>query len=183
MKKSQITLAVLATILLAGGVYYLRIKSRVVSKTNDKVGGSIFTSIKDALSKDITLACEFKDDRGVSVKSYIKNGSVRIMSTSVETNSDQTSDIILKDKKMYMWGAKTKQGFMYEISDTNSDNPSDIAKGQNYLDMIDKYKDSCKVATVEDSYFVIPSDVKFQDMNKMLEDLKKQMPQVELPKQ
>ena len=49
--------------------------------------------------------------------------------------------------------------------------------------MIDKYKDSCKVASVEDSYFVTPNDVNFQDMNKFLEDLQNQMPQIELPEQ
>ena len=39
--------------------------------------------------------------------------------------------------------------------------------------MIDQYKDSCKVATVADSYFTAPTDVNFQDMSKLLEDLQK----------
>ena len=42
--------------------------------------------------------------------------------------------------------------------------------------MIDKYKDSCKTAVIEDSYFSEPKDVKFQDMSKLLQDIKNQVP-------
>ena len=85
---------------------------------------------------------------------------------------------------MYIWDGKTKQGFVYETKDEDTSNQNvgmtagEVVKSDSYLNMIEKYKDSCKVSTVEDSYFVPPTDVKFQDMTKFLEDIKNQMPSI-----
>ena len=113
---------------------------------------------------------------------YNKNGAVRVTSIG-GTTENQSSDIIIKDKKMYMWDLKTKQGFVYDIPDEEGGNNigtevNEVSQSESYLNMIETYKDSCKVSTVEDSYFTPPTDVKFQDMSKLLEDLKKQMPQI-----
>ena len=72
---------------------------------------------------------------------------------------------------MYMWDSKTKEGFVYSINEENGN--SEAVKSDSYFEAIDKYKDSCKIATVMDSYFTIPTDVNFQDMSKLLEDLQK----------
>ena len=182
--KNKKVLVVIALLLLAlvGGASYMKLKGgKTASSGSNSTSGtkSVFTSVKDALSKNITLVCEFKDESGTSVKSYIKNGAVRVTSTG-GTGSSQSGDIIMKDKKMYMWDVKTKQGFVYDIPDAEDSSVgttgSKLNQSESYLNMIDKYKDSCKVATVEDSYFVPPTDVKFQDMSKLLEDLQKQVP-------
>lgn len=169
MKKVLIIVGILL-LLLIGVVVYSKQKN---NKTPENVTttNNVFTSIKDALSKNITLVCDFKDDSGVSTKSYIKNGAIRISSEG---------EIIMKDKKMYMWDLKTKQGFVYDVPDQDISS-TEANQSENYLNMIDKYKDSCKMATVEDSFFIPPSDIKYQDMSKLLEDLKKQIPQ--LPQQ
>ncbi len=174
-----VTLLVVSSIVLFKG-------QKTGSEVNNKnvANKNVFTSIKDAMSKDISLVCEFNDENGNSTKSYIKNGAVRI---TTDNESSQEGEIIIKDKKMYMWDLKTKEGFVYDVPDNETENSTsgsnEINQSENYLSMIDKYKDSCNISTVEDSYFVAPKDVKFQDMNKFLEELKSQMPQVELPNQ
>jgi len=183
-KKSLYIVVAVVLLLLVGGASYMKLKgNKVTSPTSNSATESkgIFASVKDALSKKMTLVCEFKDEKNVSVKSYIKNGAVRVTSTG-GTTENQSGDIIIKDKKMYMWDVKTKQGFVYDIPDSDTNNigtssGNEASLSENYLNMIDKYKDSCEIATVEDSYFTPPTDVKFQDMSKLLEDLKKQMPQ------
>lgn len=180
MNKKVIIAVVVVLVLILGGLFYFKNASKELN--SNMVPKDVFTSVKDALSKKMTLVCEFKNDTGASTKSYIKNGAVRV-STTNEISTNQSDDIIIKDKKMYMWDLKTKQGFVYDIPDESTNNQadatgSDVIKSDAYFKMIDKYKDSCKVATVEDSYFVPPTDVKFQEMNKLLEDIKKQMPQV-----
>lgn len=182
MKKKVPIIAVILLLLLGGG--YVFMKSRVVNKDVDSgmvEKSNVFTSIKDAMSKNVTLICEFKDQTGASTKSYIKNGAVRISSAG-STNENQAGEIVMKDKKMYMWDLKTKQGFVYEIPDSENNQigatATEINQSENYLNMIETYKDSCKVTSVEDSYFDLPEDVKFQDMSKLLEDLKNQMPQI-----
>lgn len=189
-KRVLFTSILLLLVVFVSGVSYLKFKNNNTNSDNVEDSGTadnVVTSIKDALSKKVTLVCEFKDDSGSSVKSYIKNGAIRIMTNNnVESGA---GEIIIKDKKMYMWDVKTKQGFMYDVpeeseNDTASITNGDVVKSESYLNMIDKYKDSCKVSSVEDSYFDLPSDIKFQDMAKFLEDIKSQMPQgFELPNQ
>lgn len=179
-KKTLIIIGIALAVVLIGG-YFLNSKKDNQKNENTKSDQkNVFTSVKDALSKNITLVCDFNDEQGTSTKSYIKNGAVRV-STSDSLNS--SGEIIMKDKKMYMWDMKTKTGFIYEVEDSEEGQTnqvgmtgSEVVKSEQYLDMIEKYKDSCKVATVEDSYFTPPTDVKFQDMSKLLEDLKSQMP-------
>lgn len=138
------------------------------------------TSIKDALTSNVTLSCEFTEETGNVTKSYIKNGAVRVSMV----NNDKANEIIIKDQKMYLWDEGKKEGFIYDVSNNQDDDQPDmdvtnknISSSDFYLNMIDKYKDHCKVTTVSDSYFVIPADINFQDMNKLLENLKQQMPQ------
>lgn len=180
-KKTLISILLLLLVVFVSAISYMKFKNNNDSQLDtkgDTENKSVFTSIKDALSKDVTLVCEFKDDSGVSTKSYIKNGAVRISSEG---------EIVMKDKKMYMWDVKTKEGFIYEIPDSEDSKigatSTEINQSESYLNMIETYKDSCKVTSVEDSYFELPKDVKFQDMSKLLEDLKNQMPQIELPNQ
>jgi uncharacterized protein (UPF0333 family) len=178
-KKALISILLLLLVVFVSGISYMKFKNSNKSESKSTTENkSVFTSIKDALSKDVTLVCEFKDDSGVSTKSYIKNGAVRISSEG---------EIVMKDKKMYMWDVKTKEGFVYEIPDSEDSQigatSTEINQSESYLNMIETYKDSCKVTSVEDSYFELPKDVKFQDMSKILEDLKNQMPQIELPNQ
>jgi hypothetical protein len=184
--KKLIVIVAFILVLIAVGASYFR------SKNNDDVNitesKNVFTSVKEALTKNITLACEFNESES-TFRSYIKNGAVRIITSG--DNSIQAGEMIMKDNRMYVWDSKTKEGFVYDIpKDVDGDSEGigmasqEVVSSERYLDMIDKYKDSCKVATLDDSFFTPPTDVKFQDMSKFLEDLKSQMPQgYELPNQ
>ncbi len=176
-KKLLIIIGIIALLLLVSGVMYSKSKVYKAPESSESTETKgMFTSVKEALSKKMTLACEFSDDKGVVTKSYIKNGAIRVTTGDM---ADQSSEFIMKDDKMYMWNTKTKEGFVYDTPDANSDiTNSQVNQSDAYLNMIDQYKDSCKVTTVSDSYFTLPKDVEFKDMSKMLEDLKKQMPQV-----
>ena len=189
-KKALIVLGVLLLLILVGGASYTRLKgSKTSSNENLSASKSVFESVKDALNKNLSLSCEFTDDKGSLVKSYIKNGPVRITSTTKAEvdGSIQTSEIILKDKTMYIWDDTTKKGFIYPIEDQETSIDSGVTQetvtSESYLAMIDQYKDLCKVEVNADSLFVTPTDVSFQDMTKFLEDLKTQMPQVEIPQE
>lgn len=183
MNKKIVLIGVLALMLVVGGVSYSRLKSGKFSfsspSSSPKSEGA-FSSIKDALSKSISLSCEFTDDTGRITKSYIKNGAVRITNKGRDTNN-QAGEVIIKGKVMHVWDEKTKQGFVYESeeepdSSTSSSGNYNSSDGSSYLSMIDKYKDYCKVQAVEDSLFTIPEDVKFQDMSQFLKNIKSSMP-------
>lgn len=189
LKNKSVLLAVIFIVLALSG--YFLYKSNNSKNTELKNGeesknGSVFTSIKDALSKDVTLYCDFNEGN-VSFKSYIKNGAVRVTTSSTEKG--QSGDMIMKNNKMYIWDSTTKTGFIYDVpedsesSNVSVDSSSSTTGSTNYLGLIDQYKDSCKVTAVEDSLFVEPKDIDFKDMTKFLEDLQQQMPQVNIPQQ
>jgi hypothetical protein len=187
-KKLIVAVGVVALLSLFGWFYLSKIAGNNNSLNTESNQKSIFTSVKDALTQNVTLACEFSESSS-SFKSYIKNGAVRVSTT--DNTSTQAGEMLMKDNKMYVWDSKTKEGFVYDIpKDTEGNDEKvgmtgqEVVSSESYLNMIDKYKDSCKVATIDDSYFIAPKDVKFQDMSKLLEDLKNQIPQgYELPNQ
>ena len=181
--KKAIYIVILILLVLVGGFFYTKSKKTSSPGMDLNLSGdtNIFVSVKDALSKNLTFACEFKDETGVSTTSYIKNGAVRVSSIN---ESGETSEMIFKDNKMYTWDLATKEGIVYDVSDsedTDADSESVVSTNDKvaaYYNMIDLYKDSCKVTAVSDSYFEIPTDVKFQDMNEFLQNMMNQIPQL-----
>lgn len=174
-----IIIAVILLLLALGGGYFL-LKGNKVSNPNEaQVAGvtpspaseeNVFTSIKDALSKSISLECSY-DTGGNKVNSYIKNGAVR--TNIVSNNAQESGSIIIKDKKMYFWNGKT--GFTMELPDINdlekiASNAANknATSGKDMINDLEKYKDQCKPGVVSDDLFVPPADVKFTDFSQIM---------------
>lgn len=191
--KKLLPVLLLLLLLGVGGYFYLSSRGMVPkaplgSAGNTTQSGSIFTSIKDALSKSMSLKCVYKDEKGVETRTYIKGGAVRVMMTSAK-EGEQPNNIVMKDKMMYMWNDTTKTGFSYKIEEPKDVTPFPTAEDktanketgddqkESVLAQIEKYKDACKVETVADSMFAVPTDVKFQDMNALQEQMMKGLPQ------
>jgi hypothetical protein len=86
-------------------------------------------------------------------------------------------DMLMRDNKMYFWNKD--MAYMMEFnpqemmeqgekaSQNGQTNPEDT------IEAMEKYKDSCRSASVPDSMFDLPEGVKFQDYSNMT---KKMMP-------
>jgi hypothetical protein len=193
--KNVIIALVLVAILGVGGYLYMnskgmvpKVPSAMIGDNADKAGG-VFTSIKDALSKSISLKCIFKDEQGVETTSYIKNGAVRVTMAST-ADPKQPDNIIMKDKKMHMWNMASKEGIVLEFKEPENVTPlptapqgedapatGDQGQQESILATIEKYKDACKPEVVADSMFTIPTDVKFQDMSALQREMMKGLEQ------
>lgn len=177
MKK---VLPVIIVLLVVVAGYFLIGAKKPGTSLLQKPEGNVFTSIQDALSKSLSLKCVYKDEKGIQTTTYIKGGAVRVNMEGI-TDNEQPGSIILKDKKMYMWNEVSKTGFTYTITEPVVTPGTDKApavdnKDASVLAEIEKYKDSCKTEVIADSFFVPPSDVKFQDMSAFTEGLMKQVP-------
>ncbi|MFA6017115.1 MAG: hypothetical protein WC744_03445 [Patescibacteria group bacterium] len=187
--KKILPVLVILLILGVGGYFYMNSKGAIPkapigTASNNTASTNVFNSIKDALSKSLSLKCVYKDERGVQTTTYIKGGAVRVSMVEDKDNKEQPNAVILKDKKMYMWNETTKAGFTYTLTEPKI-SPSketgvtpEVAanKDASVLAEIEKYKDSCKTEVIADSFFVPPTDVKFQDMSAFTENLMKQIP-------
>lgn len=166
--------AIVIVALAAGGYFYLN-KSQTKApsqdpNTNQSQTGNVFTSIKDALSKSLSLQCDFTED-GRKTVSYIKNG--RIRADIASSNTNESGHVVIKDKTMYFWQDGKNEGFMMTFSDQDVDNAQKTA-GQatnpgDVMDMLERFKDSCKASAVSDSLFDQPSNVTFQDFSKLMQ--------------
>jgi hypothetical protein len=178
---------------LGGGYFYLSYRDITpkapLGLSGNQTGGNVFTSIKDALSKSLSLKCVYKNEEGVETTTYIKGGAVRVMMTSAAAGDEQPDNIIMKNKMMYMWNNTTKTGFSLKLEEPKDLTPFPTVKQdrnavkkedqqESVLAEIEKYKDACKAEVVSDSMFSVPTDVKFQDMNALQEQMMKKVPQV-----
>lgn len=189
--KKILPVIIVLVLLGIGGYFYLSSKGKVPTSGLGNNTNNIFSSIKDALSKSISLKCVYKNEQGVETTTYIKNGAVRVMTTE-SGDTEQPNNFIIKDKKMYMWSDVNKTGFAFSVPDSTSTTPYPTAKEDNtmfspeksnsqdqesVLAEIEKYKDACKAETIADSMFSIPTDVKFQDMDALQEQMMENIPQ------
>ena len=190
MKKLLPVLLIL--IFLGGGYFYISFRGITpkapLGLSGNQTGGNVFTSIKDALSKSLSLKCVYKNEEGVETTTYIKGGAVRVMMTSAAAGDEQPDNIIMKNKMMYMWNNTTKTGFSLKLEEPKDLTPFPTVKQdgnavkkedqqESVLAEIEKYKDACKAEVVSDSMFSVPTDVKFQDMSALQEQMMKTIPQ------
>lgn len=190
--KKLIPVLLILVLIGIGGYFYLNSKNfspKTIMNQAEKTAqsGNVFTSIKDALSKSISLTCSYKDEQGKPTTVYIKAGSVRSTFDNA-TDKTQPNNVILTGGKMYLWNDSTKAGFMYtmkapaqtspfpttaKITASPTEEASSADKSQSFLAAIEKFKNACKPGAVDASLFVPPTDVKFQDMDAILNEMKK----------
>jgi len=130
-------------------------------------GKTIFDSIKDAMSKSLSLECKYAE-KETEVVAYIKGKSVR---SDSEYQGTKTS-VIIKDNQMWLWTNKDNQGMVLDVGESSQDqagqtgttNPDDV------IEAIEKYKQNCRQTIVADSLFNPPGNIDFQDLSQMLKN-------------
>lgn len=180
MKSKQLIIAAILILLLAGGGYLFLNKSSSkpaasTTDTSKKEGGSVFSSIKDALSKSLSLQCEYSDESGRKTMVYIKGGAIR-SNVSGKTAQESGSSIV-KDGKLYFWNSKEGIMMAFNMQDLGKEITPVQSGGnpQSSVQDLEKYKENCKPAAVDSSLFSPPSDVKFTDFSKTIQDAQKSL--------
>lgn len=168
MNKNILIAGLVLVALLVGVGGYLFMNQKKVdvspSTSESQTPTDVITSIKDAFSTGASFECTYTDE-GRTSKTYVKNGMVRAEISS--TKPEESGNTIIKDKKMYFWNASS--AFMMEIPEVSTTpGPSGTVSADDLVSSMEKFKDSCKLANVSDEKFVIPADVKFQDMTSMM---------------
>ena len=148
------------------------------NQTSDKKDESLLSKaggLASALVSGDSYKCSYTNDKDQSQGEYlVKNKMFRV--DGQEGADGQKSSIILNDMGMYMWAVGETKGFFYptvkedDSNKTNSKSP--VSEFDDYLNpekLDEKEKIDCKKASVSDSVFVPPVEVKFEDFTKMME--------------
>lgn len=182
--KTIMILGTLVVILVLGGAGYMvmgkyltpSVSAPTMAPKASPTATSVISSIQDALSKSLSLKCDFSDEKtGQKTIAYMKAGSIR--SDIMGKTKEENSSVILKDKKMYMWTGKQGMTMAFDMNEMMKDLPSGTPKapgtsqapnGAQMMEQLEKFKEKCQPAAVDDALFVPPSDVVFQDLSKMM---------------
>lgn len=175
--KNLVPVVIILLLLGVGGYLFMNSQktkpsTTVTTQGTTQQGGNIFTSIQDALSKSLSLKCDYPnpDGKGGTVTSYIKNGAVRVSSIAMGTEGN--GSVIMKDNKMWIWDDVKKTGMTLTL-DTSKLTPgagaasNDDQKAKVLAEM-EKYKNYCKTEVVADSLFTPPADIKFTDLQNLM---------------
>ncbi len=173
---NKILIVGVVVLLLVGGGAYVVMKSKsgggLPTITNPSgQTGSVFSSIKDALSKSLSLECSFTDDSGRQTKSYIKNGAVRADITA--SDPKESGSVIVKDNKIYFWNSEG--GFLMALPSgtpaAGQTGTGSQSSAGDILNTLEENKANCKPAVVADSLFIPPANVQFQDFSTMMQPI------------
>ncbi|MGB9911310.1 MAG: hypothetical protein ACPLKP_01755 [Microgenomates group bacterium] len=177
MKKSLIALIPLALILIAVlGYKFLNKKNISSSKqfpspsfqSSESISPTESTSAKEKASSKINLVCRYRPNEKIEVISYLKEG--KIFSEIKGENQGFDKFLFFNDTgKIYYWNSSTKQGFTLTATTAQPNTQFEFKNTDEYLGQMEKYRPDCREESLNDELFNIPSDVNFQDMEKLQE--------------
>ena len=184
---------VIALALLGIGGWYMMSQTQILPNSASNVGSQsnpasgVITSIQDAMAGSKSLQCEYTNEQGAKTTVYIKGQNVR---TDMIVDDAKENSAIVMGNKLWSWDTKTKKGVMMEYTDEMKAKMMEMAdkyksapqmstntpqSKDDFLATIEKYKDSCKMASVNDDQFVVPTDVQFQDYSEMMKSMQQMM--------
>jgi len=127
---------------------------------------SLKSSLKALAESGTNKECTINDNgQDISGKLYIGNNKLRgEFLRSTEGKQNQVSIIVLPNKQ-YVWDTVSKKGFVFAFD------KNDAQKPQNSVDINKEYEYSCKNWQLDENKFIQPSDVQFQDLTKLQEQI------------
>ena len=167
-------------ILIAVGGYFFFIQKGGAPKTpgtpqTQQEGSKVISSIKDAITKSLPIKCEYPDDKGNTVTSYIKGEKMRVIGYATEDGTQ--GNTLIKGDKMYVWDDQTKKGTIITINKEAmmvTGGPTLPAETPDQktetIENMEKYKDYCQVAVITDAIFEVPTDIQFTDLDEQMKD-------------
>lgn len=187
LKQKQLMVAIAVTILLLLGIggYFLFSKNQTVpaqnqtsNTTSGQESGSAMNSLVDLLAGGGNVTCNFdvpSDENGNSSKGtvYISNGNMRGDFETTQDGKITNMSMIRKGNDNYVWGDGMETGIKMTLSP--EDLKTETNEASKYVDLNKKADYRCNPWGVDQSKLTPPSNVKFTDFSKMMEETTKMM--------
>lgn len=168
MKK--IVLFILVVLLVVSGFYFYSTGKKGQKPLGEKVKQVVEEkkqeAIRDLITKNVSLKCAYEIE-GTKVTTYIK-GKDRIR-TTVETKEGGVNESIFDGKKIYSWEPKRKEGIVMSVDliKSQQNKTNKVEDPETQIEKMEKFKARCEKVNFSDSVFNPPTDVKFQDFDKL----------------
>lgn len=174
-------------LLVAGGFYFYSTGKKTQTSLGEKVKEAVEEkkqeakeAIKDLVSRNVSLKCTYEID-DTKVTTYIK-GKNKIR-TTVETKEGEVNESIFANNKIYSWDQKRKEGIVMSVDliKNQQNKTTKVEDPEKQIDEMEKLRARCEKVSFSENIFTPPTDVRFQDFDKLQEMMKQgnfQMPQV-----
>lgn len=151
-------------------------KSNNSSSSDNNLVGDAVGGIAAALTSGDSYRCQYSNSEDNSSGVYlVKNKKFR--ADGQEGTDGKPSSIIFNEQGMYIWSPGESQGFFYPVSDEDTkdqnsqpDQPSQFNDFLNPENLDEKEDIDCQKAAVDDSQFVPPADVSFQNFSEIMQN-------------
>lgn len=133
------------------------------------------TSLRDLLASNTAQKCIFSDGPTNGI-TYVNGGKVRSDFTTILDGEQESGHIVVRDDASYFWMDNATTGFKTEIKAANATNQQTQVAGSSSLQQTDVDKKgnyTCGVWVADESVFVLPTNVTFNDLNKLLQTMPK----------
>ena len=185
LKQKQLVVAAVVVILLVlglGGFFLFSKQSpSSLNQTNNTTSGTEKTameSLADLIKGGSNLTCEFNsqaDENGYASKGtiYIASGNMRGDFINTIDGKTTNMSMIRNGNDNYIWGDEIETGIKMTLS--QEDLVAETNEASKYIDLNKKLDYNCNPWGVDQSKFTPPSNIKFTDLSKMMEEAKKLM--------
>lgn len=142
--------------------------STQTSNSQSNSDTNVIEGLASAIISGDSFRCEYTNQTANSKGEYlVKNKKFKLLGQEIE---GKKSTIIVNDLGMYMWSEDQNQGFFYPASATSGQNKNTQFDDFINPEIVDqKEKVSCRNASIDDSEFVPPASVNFQDFSKLMD--------------
>lgn len=178
MKNKTPLIIIIVVLVVLAGAWFFFMRG---GATNPLTPQTPQEQVENAFMGSGSVKCEYTTDTGEVVTAYVKDGKMR---TDMTGGAEGTMSFMMVDKTSYSWNQDTREGMKYVIPDVTPVAEVEVetvesgqADPRAMQEQIEQYKESCSNQAVDDSLFVVPTDVNFVDYSTMMQDTMQQVPQ------
>jgi len=135
-------------------------------KAEEKPG--VFQSIKDAFDRSVAIRCDYTDEDGEKVTTYIKNKKIYLESQPKPDEDGTVTPLvhgITMDDKMYIWTAESNEGLIFDLNDAEEPakmGDTEVRSTEDIINKLEEKKENCRPETIPDSKFDLPAGMEFK---------------------
>jgi len=124
---------------------------------------NVFTTIKDAVTNSLVVKCDYVDEDGEKITTYIKGKVVRLLGTGEQEKING----LMKDGQYYLWETGNKDGMVLDLAKLTADGSAKmgetvIKSEEDVIAKLEEQKNNCQLSPADAGMLEIPGDVNFQ---------------------
>jgi major membrane immunogen (membrane-anchored lipoprotein) len=127
---------------------------------------NFFTSVRDAVTKNIVIKCRYKTDDD-TFDMYLKGNKAALQAENDVGDKIVKFQGVIKDNKYYLWSDQSTDGMLIDLKKDREDplevNDKPVHSFDEVIDGLETSKESCVNATAPDSMFEVPGNITFKE--------------------